>query len=116
MMDARFPYLTQDSAGGKENPQYVANLDPGAAAGFKDFDCRHTALTAVTTQGWSYFGEIEVLTEPDGEPLGSIPVKKSNEWKTWSGEVPIPDGVHSIYLRYKGFGCVSIRDFTLNAS
>ena len=55
-----------------------------------------------------------MLSAPDGEALGSIPVGKSNDWKRWPGRVPIPDGVQSIYLRFKGSGCASLYEFELS--
>ena len=112
-MDARFPRVTQDGRDGDEIPGHVANMDPGAMVGFKFFDCESAALTAVTTRGYCGGGAFEVLTSPDGEPLGRIPVGQSNDWKTWTGRVPIPDGMQAIYLRYSGSGCASLLDFTL---
>ena len=84
-------------------------------AGFRSFLCEGTALTAVTTRGWCW-GRFEVLLSPDGAPLGSIPVGKSNDWKTWRGYVPLPDGIQAIYLRYMGPGTASLLDFTLSGN
>lgn len=111
-MDARYPFITQDGADGDENPGYAANLADGAMAGFKYFDCAGTSLTELAVRGWCR-GRIEVLTSWDGEPLGSIPVSVSNEWKRYRGCIPIPDGVRSIYLRFKGWGRANLLSFTL---
>jgi hypothetical protein len=112
-LDARFPCITQDGRDGDEVHGHIANMDPGATAGFKFFDCRGSALTAVTTRGWCW-GAFEVLTAPDGEVLGSIPVGKSNDWRRWPGRVPIPDGVQALYLRFSGDGCASLYEFELS--
>ena len=110
-----FPYITQDGKDGDRVPQHIANMDEGAMAGFRSFLCEGTALTAVTTRGWCW-GRFEVLLSPDGAPLGSIPVGKSNDWKTWRGYVPLPDGIQAIYLRYMGPGTASLLDFTLSGN
>ena len=107
-----FPFVTQDGRDGDEIPGHVANIDPGVLVGFKYFDCQGAAVTAVATRGYCH-GALEVLTAIDGEPLGSIEVGRSNEWKTWTGHIAIPDGVQAIYFRFKGFGFVSLKEFTL---
>ena len=56
---------------------------------------------------------IEVLTAWDGDVCGSIPVKKSNEWKIYEAEVKIPDGVQEIWLRYAGLRAASLKSFRL---
>ena len=112
-LDSRVPYITQDGKDGDKLQGYIANMDPGVMAGFKFFDCHGSRLTAVVTRGWCW-GEMEVLTSPDGESLGSIPVEKSNEWREWTGEVRIPDGVHALYLRFSGSGCANLYSFTLS--
>ena len=108
-----FPYVTQDGRDGDEIPGYVANIESGVAVGFKYFACKDTVLTAVRTRGYSFNGALEVLTAWDGEPLGTIPIGRANEWKTWKTEIALPDGVQALYFRYKGFGCTNILDFTL---
>ena len=53
------------------------------------------------------------MTKPDGDVLGSIPVKKNNEWKVYKGNVEIPDGEQELYFQYRGYGCASFGGFTL---
>ncbi len=110
--DARFPILTQDGRDGDENPGYILNMDDGAVAGYKSFLCKGSALVSVTTRGWCG-GEMEVRLHPDGEAVGSIPIRGSNEWKKWQGSVPLPDGVQALYLCYKGQGSASLLSFEL---
>ena len=112
-MDARFPKITQEGRDGDENPGYIANMRDGAVAGFKYFSCQGVREIAVSVRGRAE-GVMEVLTALDGEPVGRIALKRSNEWKTYQGEVQIPDGVQSLYFRYAGKGYVSLASFTLN--
>lgn len=113
--DARFPYLTQDGKDGDEYYGHVANMDHGATVGFKYFDCMKTSVIEIEARGWCE-GEFAIMTKPDGDILGSIPIKKSNEWKTYKGDVEIPDGEQALYFQYQGYGCASLRGFTLKRS
>ena len=111
-MDARFPKITQEGRDGDEIPGYIANMRDGAVAGFKYFSCSGIRQIAVTVRGKAD-GVMEVLTEINGEPVGRIPLGKSNEWKTYQAAAAIPDGIHSLYFRYTGKGYVSMASFTL---
>ena len=110
----KFPYVTQDGRDGDQNPGYVANMDPGVLVGFKYFDCKGTRLTEIRTRGYAFKGDMEVLTQWDGEPIGRIPVGRANEWKRWQADIAIPDGVQALYFRFNGFGFISLLDFTLS--
>lgn len=111
--DARFPYLTQDGKDGDEVLGYVANLDEGSGVGFKYFDCNNSTVTDIQVRGWCE-GEFVIMTKPDGDIIGSIPVKKSNEWKSYQADIKIPDGIQSLYFQYRGYGCASFGGFTLH--
>ena len=114
--DPHFPYLTQDGKDGDEICGHVANLGDGAMVGYKYFDCQGSVLSSVTTRGWCYGGVLELLESPESkEVLGQIPIGKSNEWKNWPCYVTIPDGVHALYFRYKGYGYIDLFDFALDA-
>lgn len=112
-IDAKYAYVTQDGRDGDEVPQHIANMRDTATAGFKFFDCRGTALTGLTVRGWCD-GAFEVLTAPEGEVLGRVPVGRTDEWQAWTGRVPLPDGVNALFLRYRGPGYADLLDFTLS--
>lgn len=110
-MDCRFPRITQDQPDGVEGNGYIFNMRRGAVAGFRYFDCRQVRRIAVRTRGsWGHF---IVRTAWDGEPAGTIELSRSNEWKTFTGEVPIPDGVQSLYFEFDGKGSLSFASFEL---
>jgi len=111
-LDGRFPYITQDEPDGVECIGYVSNLDEGAGIGFKYFDCCGTVLASIETRGWCS-GEFVVKTGYDAEPIGTIPVNKSNEWKVYTADIAIPDGVQALYFEFRGTGAVSFKGFTL---
>jgi len=110
-MDSRFPKMTQDGKDGDEEIGYIANMRDGAVAGFKYFDCAGVSKLTIKVRGDS--GAFDVTTAWDGPPLGRIPMKASNEWKTYSADISIPDGVHALYFKYVGTGRASLAAFTL---
>ena len=110
-MDCRFPKLTQDGSDGEECESYIANMRDGAVAGFKYFDCKGINKMSVTCRGGG--GSFLVKTSWDGETVGEIAIHGSNEWKTYSEQISLPDGVNAIYFEYKGYGNASLLSFVL---
>ncbi|HBA48204.1 MAG TPA: alpha-N-arabinofuranosidase [Lachnospiraceae bacterium] len=111
-MDCRFPKITQDQPDGAEGEAYIANMCPGAVAGFKYFECRGVKRIAVRTRGGAR-GRFLVRTAWDGEVIGSIELGWNNEWKIYSAEVAVPDGVHALYFEFEGYGRLSFAGFEL---
>lgn len=111
-MDARFPKITQDGKDGDEEEGYIANMKTGATAGFKYFDCKGIHRITIRTRGFAT-GKYYVKTAWDGERLGSIDIDISDEWKAWSADISIPDGVHALYFEYEGMGNPSLASFEL---
>lgn len=106
------PKIVQDGRDGDEELGYIANVQNGTVVGFKYFDCKGVSELKVTTRGYIH-GEIVLKTAIDGEELGSAPVIGSNIWKTTSGKVNLPDGVHAVYLEFKGGGGGHLKSFEL---
>lgn len=110
-LDCRFPKITQEGCDGDEVEGYIDNMRDGATAGFKYFDCRGIQSVSVTVRGNSN-GAYQVLTAWDGEPIGQIPLGNNIEWKTYTADIAIPDGVHALYFRYVGDSIVSLKSIT----
>lgn len=106
------PKIVQDGRDGDEEIGYIANVQSNTVIGFKYLDCKDIKTLSVTTRGYIH-GEIVLKTALDGEPLGSVPVPGSNIWTTTTGEVNLPDGVHAIYLCFKGHGGGQLKSFEL---
>lgn len=111
-MDCRFPKITQEGRDGDENPGYIANMRNGATAGFKYFDCRGVRSVIVRVRGGQK-GKMQLMTSWDGEVLGSVEIRKSNEWREYEIFAEVPDGVQALYFRYVGEGAVSLAAFIL---
>ncbi len=110
--DDRFPKIMQDGRDGDENPGYVGNMKDSATAGFKYFDCKNVTAIAIKTRGYAE-GCFEVRTRWDGEVLAKIPVQSTNVWEEFSAPLALEDGVHAIYLTYRGSGNASLLAFSL---
>lgn len=108
-----FPHITQDAPDITEpvdarDTSYIATLTPGVVVGYKYFDCCGIRALAVRTRGMCYGAKLEILLAPDADPIGSVPVVASNEWKWNRADIAIPDGVQALYLRATGFGIFSL--------
>ena len=106
------PCITQDGKDGDKVDGHIAGIVDGTTIGFKYFDCRGVKGVRVQTRGYCK-GAFEVRTAWDGETLGEIPVNYSNVWQESRCDAAIPDGVHAIYLVYRGSGPAGLRCFTL---
>lgn len=111
-MNNQFPKITQDGRDGDEEVGYISNMKDGATAGFKYFDFKDIKNIKIKARGYAK-GEFEIKTTWDGPVLGTLPIAFSNSWQEYASEIRIPDGVHALYITYKGIGGVSLASFTL---
>lgn len=109
-----FPKIMQDGRDGDAEIGYIANIKNSATMGFKYFDCKGVNGIRVTTRGYAG-GDLEVRTAIGGEVLAKIPIPFSNIWETGTAAMALPDGVHAIYLTYRGGGNASLKSFELCA-
>lgn len=109
------PYFTQ-TGGDREGDgdQYIANLRPGAIAGFKYFAFK--GLRSISAEvGGRGRGELLVSDTPDFRQIvACIPVDPANSRQTADVTCTIPDGVRALYFRFEGTGSVDFYAFTLN--
>ena len=90
----------------------LGRIQNSATAGFKYFDCKGVTEFRLTTRGYAD-GIFEVRTAWDGEVLAEIKIEYTNVWETYSVPIAIPDGVHAIYMTYKGNGVTALKSFEL---
>ena len=68
-------------------------------------DCRSDNAVDIKHKKGTYDGKpvIEIRLEPDGRPVGCIPVEydETDKWQTVFGDVEVPDGVYPLYLVYR---------------
>ena len=109
-MDDRFPKITQEGRDGDENYGYVANMRPGATAGYKYFDFKGVKKVTVCTKGYAK-GFVDVKLAWNGETIGSVPVEYANVWRLCTAEIEIPDGVSPVYFTFRGMGYLQFAGF-----
>ncbi len=110
--DYSCPRIVQEGKDGDEELGYIENFTNSASCGFKYFDCKGVKEFAITTRGYAN-GIFEIKTAWDGEVLGSIRLEYTNVWERYTTKVEIPDGVHAIYLTYRGDGNAALKSFEL---
>lgn len=108
----RFPRIMQDGRDGDQEEGYIANLYDSATAGFKYFDMKSVGRIAITVRGYAK-GVFQVKTAWDGPVLAEIPVDYTNVWEDYSAPVAVEDGVHALYLTFRGQGNPMLKSFEL---
>ncbi len=103
----RMPRIMQDGRDGDEEQGYIADISDSAVLGFKYFECKGVKGMAMETRGYCD-GVFEVRTSLHGELLGSVKVEFTNVFTEFSANMAIPDGIHSIFLTYRGGGNASM--------
>lgn len=113
--------------------QYIANLRDGAVAGYKYFEFEDVKEMTIRVRphhaasGWTpsreepyckrNAGIFLISTEAGGSYVGKIPVEfpdgKLRAWREFAGTLQIPDGVHALYLEYRGEGALDLLNFEL---
>lgn len=82
---------------------FVHDVDDGTIIGYKYFKFDRCCNIAVTMRGTAK-GVLEVLTDPEKEAVGQIPVEPADAWHSVTAEAALPDGKSALYLRYVGNG------------
>ncbi|MFV0426505.1 MAG: hypothetical protein ACK5KU_05650, partial [Beutenbergiaceae bacterium] len=110
------PYLTQSGKDrDRDETQYVANLRDGAVVGFKYFDITQLREIDVEVRG-NFAGQVMVGERADFAQLrGECQVDlRSRHFVTKTIATSIPDGVHGLYLSFRGTGHVDLRAVVLS--
>lgn len=116
------PYIYEEHCGDteQEHIQYVANITNGVVVGYRYFQFTGVKSITVTVQGNAegvlcVFAD-EEKTQWAGEVQLHLGKEKSGD-EVWT-EIAIPltvaDGVHGLFLEYKGTGTLKLMRFFLN--
>ncbi|MBR6627025.1 MAG: family 43 glycosylhydrolase [Lachnospiraceae bacterium] len=108
----KYPKVMQDGRDGDEENGYIGNIQNNATMGFKYFECKGVKRIRIWTRGYAG-GTMEVRTAWDGPVLASMHIPYSNVWEEQSAPLELPDGVHALYLTYKGPGTAYLKSFEL---
>lgn len=110
----RHPAFTQEGKDRERVPaQYIANMRDGATAGFKYFRFKGAKRIRIRARGKGT-GIMAVRTAEGALPVANIVVDLDSEWKGFSANLHIPDGVHALYFTFEGKGHLDFWDFKLD--
>ena len=106
--DPALPRITQDGRDDDKVPGHIAQIRAGTTVGFRDFDFR--GVTGIRTETRAYcHGAFEVRASFGGPVLGEIPAESSNVWVRNEAAIAVPDGVHGLWLTWRGTGSPQLR-------
>ena len=108
-----FPKIMQENTDGEECLSYISDMYNSATAGFKYFEFKGVKEISVETRGYAS-GVMELRTEMNGKVVGEIPIGYTNVWVKASCKPDIPDGVHALYITFKGEGTTQLRTVSFN--
>ncbi len=89
-------------------PGWIEGLSDGFTAGFRDFRFDGTSRVEVVTRGYGH-GAFLVRAAFEGPVLGRIPAESSNVWERRGTDIPLPDGVHGLWLTWEGSGALQLQ-------
>ncbi|MCL1862503.1 MAG: family 43 glycosylhydrolase [Defluviitaleaceae bacterium] len=114
VLPAKPAKVTQEGFNESYDSCYISDITNGTTMGFKHYDCKGIKKITLTTRAYGR-GDFEIrMDSPDNKPLGTVSIVSANIWTDFSGYVTIPDGIHALYLTYKGGGTPSLLSFTLS--
>ncbi|MBD5529559.1 MAG: family 43 glycosylhydrolase [Lachnospiraceae bacterium] len=108
------PYFTQ--SGGdreKDGDQYIANMTDGSVAGFKYFAFSGQEKTIRVNVRGTAEGLILVTTEQRKNSVAEIPIRASEQFQSFTGNLTIDAGVHTLFFRYVGKGALDFAEFEI---
>lgn len=109
---ADHPCFTQDEPDGQIGNQYIQNLRDGAVAGYKYFCFADAQRICVTVRG-SGSGTLLVYSKTPEEPAARIALSPSPHWQSLDAKLHMPNGVHPLYVSFKGTGSIDFSEFEL---
>lgn len=109
--DMTAPRVTQDGKDGDEIPAHIAYIQDGTVIGFKYFDFQQVKTITLSARAYGV-GRFEVRTSPTGDVLAEVPIENANIWTEHTVPCALPDGVHALYLTYRGTGKPSLSQVT----
>lgn len=89
--------------------RFIAEISDGTMIGYKYFDFQEVKALQVTLRG-DAAGTLTVSAEPDGKPLGTLHIRPCEDWATVNIGVQAENGVHALYLTYRGEGTLDMKE------
>lgn len=91
--------------------RFISEISDGTLLGYKYFEFENVISIGVKYRS-SGSGVINVCSKIGAEPITVLEIIETNEWTDTFGDLNIINGIHAVYLIYKGSGSLDIRDIT----
>lgn len=102
------PYIALDDY----KQSYIANILDGTIIGYKYFDLKNVNKIKVEVKSTDK-GRFSIYTNLNENPISIVDINQCNDFKCFSCDVEIKDGVYPIYFKYEGQGVVEFKNFKL---
>lgn len=102
-----FPNVNHDEGG-----RFIAEISDGTLVGYKYFDFKGGERLTVKTRGTGE-GSFEISDE-SGKILGKIEIAPTEKWSEASSALDVSEGVHSLFLTYKGSETVALSEIAFD--
>lgn len=102
-----FPNVTH-----KNQERFIAEISDNTLIGYKYFKFHGGERLRICYQSTGN-GIFYVYDNPNGQPVGELPVTACENWQNVQTQLQIQKGIYALYLRYAGQGEVSLLEFEL---
>ena len=106
----RLPHLAA-----KNDERFISEIENGTIIGYKYLKFEKIAKIGIKYRTYDKkpSGRVDISLSMGGGAVGSIMVENSENWTYSHGFVNIEDGIHPLYLEYKGEGSIEIIEIEL---
>ena len=111
IFDHSFPHVNHEECPSGDTVRFIDEISDGTLVGFKYFSFSGLSRISLTYRGEGK-GSFIVHTDLKGSAVAEVALSPSQEWNEVSAECPIADGVHPVYLIFKGENTVSLKDIS----
>lgn len=101
-----FPNVTH-----KDDERFIGEISDGTMIGYKYFEFSKPVKLYVKLRG-NGNGTLKVLNKIDGDSIGKVVIKPSDNWKDFHSNLNINNGVYPLYLIYQGEGTIEIKEIS----
>ena len=91
---------------------FVADIDDGTELGYKYLSFTNVKKISLTCRGRE--AVIEIFINDERQKCGEVKTETTTDWQSFSANVDIPDGTHSLYLKIRGKGKRDMKEIQFN--
>ena len=107
IFETSFPNVTN-----RGEERFIGEIDEGTLIGYKYFSFRQVCGIGVTARAETALnGVLEIRLSEKGEPAAVISLAQlGDQWKEYTTEIDVTDGVYPVYFVYHGSGTIQLKE------